>query len=277
MSASQPGTWIVTALPHCPAAGSHPLSHNQRGSRCTWSESATAVMIPATPASAQQLRPDATERLIASTHCFPVHLLPAPLLALVASHLPPVSLLRLQRCSTAHHRLRSHESYTAAAWRWAEMRLLQPLKLHEWALPREQCIPTRSSERRKLIPVSLRQAAVPALKAVLAKVAVIDRRSRHEWLRELMRDEQPTVWVWAKQSRQMVEDVCYMRWGGDIEEEQEESEAQATRVDRLLSSEHNEHGAAHRRSRRATSGGSQTGAATNASSSHSHSTHPAQL
>ena len=46
-------------------------------------------------------RSDAMETHSASAHGSPLHLLPTPLLALVASHLPPASLLRLQRSSSA--------------------------------------------------------------------------------------------------------------------------------------------------------------------------------
>ena len=55
------------------------------------------------------------ETQINSTHRSAQHLLTPSLLALVASHLQPVSLLRLQRCSSAHHRLRCDESYMAVA------------------------------------------------------------------------------------------------------------------------------------------------------------------
>ena len=55
------------------------------------------------------------EAQIAAVRCFPLQQLPSPLLALVASHLPLVSLLRLQRCSSAQHRLRCVDWYMAAA------------------------------------------------------------------------------------------------------------------------------------------------------------------
>ena len=47
--------------------------------------------------------------------------LPLPLRALVASHLDVDSLLRLQRCSSAHYRLRSNDAYMSVAWRWATL------------------------------------------------------------------------------------------------------------------------------------------------------------
>ena len=71
-----------------------------------------------------------------ATHRSPLHLLPAPLLALVASHLLPYSLLRLQRCSSALHCLRSDASYMAAVWRWAEVHLTEHLHEQCWLLPR---------------------------------------------------------------------------------------------------------------------------------------------
>ena len=73
----------------------------------------------------------------ASAHGSPLHLLPTPLLALVASHLPPASLLRLQRSSSALHRLRSDESYMAAVWRWAELRVEVLRDIDRWEVERE--------------------------------------------------------------------------------------------------------------------------------------------
>ena len=99
-----------------------------------------------------------------SAHCFPLQQLPTPLLALVASHLPLASLLRLQRCSSAHHRLCSDESYMAAAWRWAEVRLSSHLNEQMWLLPREQCVD--GGERHCMIPVGVWRAAVGAQSGV---------------------------------------------------------------------------------------------------------------
>ena len=159
-------------------------------------------MISATFVSPQQLHEGMVEAVPA--HCFPLQQLPTPLLALVASHLPLASLLRLQRCSSAHHRLCSDESYMATAWRWAKVRLTRHPKLHEWALPIDRCILSDlCGDERCLIPLSVWRAAVPVFRAALANCSDIfycDNGDRHQRLRKWMREEQPTVWVWARQS-----------------------------------------------------------------------------
>ena len=133
----------------------------------------------------------------ASSHRSSLHLLPAPLLALVVSHLPPVSLLHLQRCLTAHHRLRSDDSYMTVAWRWAEVRLTEHLNEKYWLLPREQCVD--GGERRCMIPASMWRAAVAVLRAAMPGWSVMQsshsRLSRRSeiLLRELVRTEQPIV------------------------------------------------------------------------------------
>ena len=52
-----------------------------------------------------------------------LNLLPPPLLALAASHLPLASLLCLQRCSSALRVLRAHEQYMTGAWRGIKLSL----------------------------------------------------------------------------------------------------------------------------------------------------------
>ena len=63
-----------------------------------------------------------------------LELLPPPLLALVASQLPVVTLLRLQRCYSSLRRLCTSGSYMAAAWRWAVVSLPLHERLHRWTV-----------------------------------------------------------------------------------------------------------------------------------------------
>ena len=118
-----------------------------------------------------------------------LHLLPPPLLALVASHLEVDSLLRLQRCSSALHRLCADATYMTAAWRWAEL-WVQDDRLHQWALPWIKCM----GDKPTLIPVDVWQAALPAFHAVLVKSAGGDSNRWHARLRELVQQPQRTVW-----------------------------------------------------------------------------------
>ena len=122
--------------------------------------------------------------------------LPPNLLALVASHLPLVTLLRLQRCSSAHYSLRTDDAFVSVAWCWAELHLSLTLKLHVWALRYTQCIADSDHCGPRLIPVTVWQAALPAFRAVLAKADEADER--YQQLRELMRQPLRTTWTLAQ-------------------------------------------------------------------------------
>ena len=98
-----------------------------------------------------------------------LHLLPPPLLALVASHLPVVSLLRLQRCSSTQYRLRTDESYMAVAWSRAELLLETAARMHEWALPRSRAVAHRRCWQRQFIPVDMWRGAVRVFAVALGK------------------------------------------------------------------------------------------------------------
>ena len=94
--------------------------------------------------------------------------LPLPLLALVACHLDVGSLLRSQRCSSAHYRLRSDDKYMSVAWRWASMKISLTTRLCEWALPERRCIVDDERDAvngQHFVPVSVWQAALPAFRA----------------------------------------------------------------------------------------------------------------
>ena len=124
--------------------------------------------------------------------------LPLPLRALVASHLKVDSLLRLQRCSSAHYRLRSNDAYMSVAWRWAKPWLDVTERLCEWTLSKQLCVLDDEIDvdsERRLIPVSMWQAALPVFRAVLAKAG--DADERYQRLRELVRQPQHTKWVLA--------------------------------------------------------------------------------
>ena len=129
-----------------------------------------------------------------------IQLLPPSLLAHVACHLPVVSLLCLQRCSTTLHRLRADDAYMAAAWRWAELYVTTyDTRLHEWTIPQVQCIDRSTPHHQCLIPVSVWQAALPVWRAAVARM---DEESESEdEQRErcaLVEHEQPTMWILAK-------------------------------------------------------------------------------
>ena len=113
--------------------------------------------------------------------------LPLPLLALVASHLPFVSQLHLQRSCRDHHVRRADDAYMKVAWRWTKLRLLAR-RLHEWTLPIEQCMFNGT------IPVDMWQAALPVFRAVLAKAPQTDAGERHQRLRELV-NQAPSAWL----------------------------------------------------------------------------------
>jgi len=159
-------------------------------------------------------------------------LLPLPLLALAASHLEVVSLLRLQCLSSALHRLRNDESYMAAAWRWAKLYLSTDAKLHEWTLPVNQCIKrhrapaiaavaTKEEEDEEklleeeeeeeeeeveeepledyLIPAGVWRAALPVFHAMIAcDPANAWQWYRYQRLRSLVQQPQPMVSVLAR-------------------------------------------------------------------------------
>ena len=134
-----------------------------------------------------------TVQLASSNSSFNM-LLPPPLLALVASHLPLGSLLRLQRCSSTHHRLRTDDAYMSVAWRWAVLRLSLTQRLYQWTLPYRQCVECiDDSDQPFFIPVSVWQAAMPVFRAVLAKAD--ERDGRYKRLRELLNRPQPTRWI----------------------------------------------------------------------------------
>ena len=125
-------------------------------------------------------------------------LLPSPLLALVACHLPPAALLQLQRCSSTLHNLRADDAYMMQAWRYAELRLSLTERLHEWTLPLHLCIGDFDSSGQYLIPVAVWQAALPVYQEVLNRTDKFDEC--HQRLRELVRQGQPqrTKWVRAR-------------------------------------------------------------------------------
>ena len=132
--------------------------------------------------------------------------LPPPLLTLTACHLDVVALFRLQRCSTRYRRLCADESYRAAVWRWAQLRMSMDKRLHEWTLPSEQCV---ASGERGLIPVSLWQLALPVWRAVVARLRAQETVDGMPWLDvhegydryiDAVEEEQPTVTILAKRN-----------------------------------------------------------------------------
>ena len=151
-------------------------------------------------------------------------LLPSPLLALVASHLDCCSLLVVQRCSSAFHRLCSGNAYIAVAWRWAELHpSTEPRLLHRWALAYKQCI---ADVERCSIPASVWHTALPASRAVLAKAD--ERDERYQQLRKLVTGPQRTERIWA----QRVERWCRCVWE-IVESEQLDLPADVERVEML--------------------------------------------
>ena len=121
--------------------------------------------------------------------------LPLAVSALVASHLPLVSLLRLQRCSSANYRLRNDDAYMSVAWHWAKLWLDVTGRLCDWTLPVLQCI-LEDESGPSLVPVRMWQAALPAFQAVLATAGEAD--ARYHRLRELTRQPQRTKWTLAR-------------------------------------------------------------------------------
>jgi len=124
-------------------------------------------------------------------------LLPSALLALVACHLPLVSLLRLQRCSRALTGLRADDSYTGVAWAHAKLNVDTDSKLSEWTLPISQCV----SGQQRSIPVGVWQAALPGFRAVIARRMEDSRDERREQAQQLSKwvsGEQPTQWMLAR-------------------------------------------------------------------------------
>ena len=96
--------------------------------------------------------------------------LPSSLLALIASNLPPKSILRLQRCSSTQYRQRADGAYTIAAWRRAELQVTFSPWLHQWVISREQCIDGGRLSRKVFIPVTVWQAAVPDMLELVQRV-----------------------------------------------------------------------------------------------------------
>ena len=161
--------------------------------------------------------------IIANTSTFPLlSLLPPPLLAFVASNLSSASLLRLQRCSWTHYRLRSNDAYMSVAWRWAELRLCTT-SLYDWTVPFERCIEDFVHRPKRLIPVNVWRAAVAAFQAVLDKA---DRaEERYQRLLGLVSQPQPTKWVSATPDE--------YGWWNILGDEAGEQSANARRVEVL--------------------------------------------
>ena len=156
----------------------------------------------------------------------PLLLLPSSLLALIASHLEVVSLLRLHRCSSVLNHLRADDAYMTAAWRWAVLRLSLDRKLPEWTLPHEQCI---KDDGKTLIPASVWQAALPAWQAVVASVRCDERNRMYEWFQRranAVRQEQPTVWITATRA-------AHDSWKVVVDEDNLEQSAEVRRVEVL--------------------------------------------
>ena len=103
----------------------------------------------------------------------------------------------------------------AVAWCWAELYLsTYEQRLHEWALPQEQCVEGSTGSRRTecFIPASLWQVALPVLRQAVAKTREhrkhdeffepIDERYDYcELLGELVRYDYPTHWTLAKRDQ----------------------------------------------------------------------------
>ena len=133
--------------------------------------------------------------------------LPPPLLALVASNLPVVSLLRLQRCSSQLHRLRADESYMTVAWRHSTLSLNAGTPLVDWTVPDAQCV--WHDGLAPSIPIDLWDAAVPALALAAAEREQFDKESQHnrryvatprqqlQQFRQLVERPLPTRWILA--------------------------------------------------------------------------------
>ena len=129
----------------------------------------------------------------------PINLLPSPLLALVASHLPIDPLLQLQRCSSTVYRLRKDAVYMSTAWNSAQASLsYHSTRMHEWALPWHRCI-TDSSDGQvhRLIPIDLWQSSLPVLK--LAHYRDVNDEHNERLSAALIR-QPPTTWVWAERT-----------------------------------------------------------------------------
>jgi len=154
-------------------------------------------------------------------------LLPAPLLALVASHLDPAPLLRLQRCSSTLHSLSTDEAYLAVAWRHTVLHLNTSARLAEWMFPIEQCVVTRQHDVpfQRSIPLAVWQAALPALQAARTRLKRFDRTERSQALqqyRQWLCEPQPSMWISARRDR-----------GGRLWQVDEAEEQQAAGVERM--------------------------------------------
>lgn len=133
---------------------------------------------------------------------FPLHsLLPSPLLAIVLSHLQPVTLLRLQRCSSTLHRLRSQASFAAVAWRHAVLHVRSYSLAHRrLSLQQKVERPQRSSR----ISVHEWWTALPELSAVLAEreqQQTEEPRQQLQQLRQWVEQPQPTEWILARRDQ----------------------------------------------------------------------------
>ena len=126
--------------------------------------------------------------------------LPQDLLAQVTSHLPVVTLLVLQRACHALADLRADESYMAEAWSGAFLSILSGSKLPGWTLRLKQCV----LGQQQLIPVHVWQAALPALRAAVAKRRDDDkderRRQQHQQLRQWVEQPHPSRWVYVRRN-----------------------------------------------------------------------------
>ena len=125
-------------------------------------------------------------------------LLPSPLLAAVASHLPLVELLLLQRCSSALRRLRVDESYMTVAWSCTTLRLSTSSSLLVYFL-KDRIVDQHD--------ISLRnwREALPALTALLDKRAAreegVQQQSQQlQQLRRWVTQPQPTQWIQVRRS-----------------------------------------------------------------------------
>ena len=121
-------------------------------------------------------------------------LLPPPLLAMAASHLPHDALLRVQRCSFSMQQLRDDESYMAVAWSSAGVTLNCSVRLADWTLRAERCV----KGRRDSIPVDVWRAALPAIREVVGERESCSKHAGPPVLRQLREwahKPQPTTWL----------------------------------------------------------------------------------
>ena len=125
-----------------------------------------------------------------------IRLLPSHLLGHIACYLQPDSLLHLQRCSSQLRRLRHNTAFAAVAWQWAELSLSPHWSLHTWAVPYKQCV--IGSAQVVYVPVTVWQAALPVLRAVVSITEGESPDQQCKRLGELVRQEQPTRWILAK-------------------------------------------------------------------------------